>query len=55
MLNSYGKVTISVVVTLGFAAILTFLVLRPLGMDSDFLKVMIGVRRPSSAPSSTTG
>jgi hypothetical protein len=43
MLTSYGKVTISVVVTLGFAAILTFLVLKPLGADSDFLKVMIGV------------
>jgi hypothetical protein len=43
MLTSYGKVTISVVVTLGFAAILTFLVLKPLGVDSDFLKVMIGV------------
>jgi len=43
MLISYGKVTISVVVTLGFAAILTFLVVKPLGVDSDFLKVMIGV------------
>ena len=43
MLTSYGKVTISVVVALGFAAILTFLVLKPLGADSDFLKVMIGV------------
>ena len=43
MLENYGKVIVSAFVTLAFAAILTFLVLRPLGVDSDFLKVMIGV------------
>jgi hypothetical protein len=43
MLDTYGRVIVSVFVTLGFAAILTFLVMRPLGVDSDFLKVMIGV------------
>ena len=40
---TYGRVVISAFVTLAFATILTFLVLRPLGIDSDFLKVMIGV------------
>jgi hypothetical protein len=29
--------------TIAFAAILTFLVLRPLGVDGDFLKVTVGV------------
>ena len=43
MLENYGKVIISAFVTLAFAAILTFLVLRPLDVDSDFLKVMVGV------------
>jgi hypothetical protein len=43
MLENYGKVVISAFVTLAFAAILTFLLLRPLSVDSDFLKVMIGV------------
>ena len=43
MLETYGKVIISAFVTIAFAAILTFLVLRPLGVDSDFLKVMVGV------------
>jgi hypothetical protein len=47
MLETDGKVIISAFVTLAFAAILTFLVLRPLGVDSDFLKVMVrrGERR----------
>jgi hypothetical protein len=43
MLENYGKVIVSAFVTLAFAAILTFLVLRPLGVDSNFPKVMIGV------------
>jgi hypothetical protein len=43
MIDTYGRVIVSAFVTIGFAAILTFLVLRPLGVDSDFLKVMIGV------------
>jgi len=43
MLETYGKVLISAFVTIAFAAILTFLVLRSLGVDSDFLKVMVGV------------
>ena len=43
MIDTYGRVVISAFVTLAFAAILTFLVLGPLGVDSDFRKVMIGV------------
>jgi hypothetical protein len=37
MIDTYDKVVISALVTIAFAAILTFLVLRSLGVDSGFL------------------